>query len=518
MSLFDSYLIVAWSAAGQPGAGADAPTWALHRRKDGLARLESAPTRAEALRALGDLLAQERASGRRVLAGFGFPFGYPRGFAAAAYGASDWMAVWAGLTEALIDTGANHNNRFAIAGELNRRLGLADGPFWGHPPSQRHPGLSQLRPKEAAAFSQLGLEELRLTEAWAAARGARPAPVWQLNGVGSVGGEALTGIPAVARLRDDPRLEGARIWPFETGLTAPDTDAAPIVFAEAALAFVEPAPRPGEPPRAARVRAAASQLAALDAEGRLAPLFAGPEELGEAEREAVAREEGWMLGLEHALSGAVVPGARRLRYERDPAAIYAESFATVRAEARLDHLPEDLRDVAVRLAHACGMADVPNRLAWSDDVVASARKALAAGAPVLCDCEMVAAGVIRSLLPAGVEVLCTLNDPRTPELAQRIGNTRSAAAVELWRERVEGAVVAIGNAPTALFHLLELLDAGWPRPAAILGFPVGFVGAAESKAELAADPRGAPFLTLRGRRGGSAMASAAVNAIAKGLS
>lgn len=209
---------------------------------------------------------------------------------------------------------------------------------------------------------------------------------------------------------------------------------------------------------------------------------------------------------------------RPLNYERDPAAIYAQSFAAVRAEATLDHLPADLQDVAIRLVHACGMTDVPNRLAWSDDVARSATAALALGAPILCDCEMVAAGIIRRLLPEGAAPVVTLNDPRTPGLARDLSTTRSAAAVELWRERIGGAVVVIGNAPTALFHLLERLDDGWPKPAAILGFPVGFVGAAESKAELAARPRGVPFLTLRGRRGGSAMASAALNAIAGGLS
>ncbi|MEM6549060.1 MAG: precorrin-8X methylmutase [Pseudomonadota bacterium] len=207
-----------------------------------------------------------------------------------------------------------------------------------------------------------------------------------------------------------------------------------------------------------------------------------------------------------------------LRYERDPEEIYRQSFATVAAEARLDHLPDDLRPVAIRLVHACGMTDVPNRLAWDPAVGAAARAALTSGAPVLCDCEMVAAGVIRRLLPPGVDVVVTLNDEDVTHRAAAIRNTRSAAAVELWRERLGGAVVAVGNAPTALFHLLELLDDGWPKPAAILAFPVGFVGAAESKAALAADPRGVPFLALRGRRGGSAMASAAVNALAAAVS
>ena len=204
-------------------------------------------------------------------------------------------------------------------------------------------------------------------------------------------------------------------------------------------------------------------------------------------------------------------------YLREPAAIYAESFATVRAEASLDRFPVGLDAMVVRLIHACGMVEIADRLAFSEGAYEAGRAALAAGAPVLCDCEMVGAGIIRRYLPAGNEVVVTLNDVRVPELAAEIGNTRSAAAVELWRDRIDGAVVAVGNAPTALFHLLELLDQGWPKPAVILGFPVGFVGAAESKAELAERPRGCEFVALRGRRGGSAIASAAVNALAAGL-
>lgn len=204
-------------------------------------------------------------------------------------------------------------------------------------------------------------------------------------------------------------------------------------------------------------------------------------------------------------------------YVKDPAAIYAESFATVRAEARLERFPAGLDALAVRLIHACGMVDVADRLAFSAGAFEAGRAALLAGAPVLCDCEMVGAGIIRRYLPCDNDVVVTLNESRVPELAAEIGNTRSAAAVELWRNRIEGAVVAIGNAPTALFHLLELLDQGWPKPAVILGFPVGFVGAAESKAELAARPRGCEFVALRGRRGGSAIASAAVNALSAGL-
>ena len=204
-------------------------------------------------------------------------------------------------------------------------------------------------------------------------------------------------------------------------------------------------------------------------------------------------------------------------YEKSPSAIYAESFATVRREARLERFGPGMEALAIRVIHACGMTEVADRLAFSDQAWAAGHSALRAGAPVLCDCEMVGAGIIRRYLPADNEVIVTLNDPRVPAIAAGIGNTRSAAAVELWEDRLEGAVVAIGNAPTALFHLLELLDEGAPKPAVILGFPVGFVGAAESKAELADNPRGCNFVALRGRRGGSAIASAAVNALAAGL-
>ena len=203
-------------------------------------------------------------------------------------------------------------------------------------------------------------------------------------------------------------------------------------------------------------------------------------------------------------------------YIKDPMAIYAQSFATVRAEADLSSLPVSLHPTAVRLIHACGMVDLPADLRFSDDVYHAAHRAISMGAPILCDVEMVKAGVITRYLK-GNKVTVTLNDQSVPALAKRLGTTRSAAAVELWRDHIAGAVVAVGNAPTALFHLLEKLDQGWPKPAAILGFPVGFVGAAESKAELAANPRGVPYLALTGRRGGSAIASAAVNALAAGL-
>ncbi|MFC0397441.1 precorrin-8X methylmutase [Paraburkholderia rhizosphaerae] len=203
-----------------------------------------------------------------------------------------------------------------------------------------------------------------------------------------------------------------------------------------------------------------------------------------------------------------------LDYIRDGSEIYRQSFATIRAETDLSCIPADLEKLAVRVIHASGMVDIVGSLRFSDGAGRAGRDALKNGAPVLCDARMVAEGVTRARLPASNDVLCTLGDPTVPALARELNNTRSAAALELWRPHLAGSVVAIGNAPTALFHLLEMLDAGAPRPALILGFPVGFVGAAESKAALAADSRGVPYVVVDGRRGGSAMAAAAVNALA----
>ncbi|WP_295514643.1 precorrin-8X methylmutase, partial [uncultured Pseudomonas sp.] len=203
-----------------------------------------------------------------------------------------------------------------------------------------------------------------------------------------------------------------------------------------------------------------------------------------------------------------------LEYERDGQAIYRQSFATIRAEADLSAIPADLEKLAVRVIHACGMVDVVRDLAFSPGAGAAGRAALAAGAPILCDARMVAEGVTRTRLPADNQVICTLHDEGIRELALERGNTRSAVALERWRPHLAGSVVVIGNAPTALFYLLEMLDAGAPKPALILGMPVGFVGAMESKDALAADSRGVPYVIVRGRRGGSAMAAAAVNALA----
>ncbi|MCZ8118590.1 MAG: precorrin-8X methylmutase [Microcystis sp. LE18-22.4A] len=204
-----------------------------------------------------------------------------------------------------------------------------------------------------------------------------------------------------------------------------------------------------------------------------------------------------------------------MEYIKNGEEIYRKSFAIIRAETNWENLPDDLAPVAVRLIHSCGMTDITEDLEASPDAVKIGRNALAGGAAILCDSQMVANGITKARLPKDNPIICTLNHPEVTELAQQINNTRSAAALELWRPHLAGAVVAIGNAPTALFRLLELLDQNVDKPALILGFPVGFVGAAESKLELATNSRGVPFITLHGRRGGSAIAAAAVNALAK---
>lgn len=202
-------------------------------------------------------------------------------------------------------------------------------------------------------------------------------------------------------------------------------------------------------------------------------------------------------------------------YIRDGNAIYEKSFATIRAEADLARFDDAEADVAIRMIHACGQVEASRHFHFSPGFVDAARGALATGAPIFCDAQMVAHGVTRARLPAGNEVICTLSDPRTAEIAKAIGNTRSAAAIDLWGERLAEAVVAIGNAPTALFYLLEKLRDGAPKPAAIIGMPVGFVGAAESKDALAENSYGVPFAIVRGRLGGSAMTAAALNSLAR---
>lgn len=508
--IFGSYLVVDWSANGTPKTGKDSIWLALARPgRDPL--VENPATRAEAVARLAELIETEQAAGRRVLAGFDFPFGYPAGFAERLGEGADWQTVWARIAAELVEGENNANNRFDAAAALNG-LFPGMGPFWGNGLKR---DILDLPRKLPEGFGETLPVRLRHAEGQASAA----QEVWKLSGAGSVGGQALTGIAALEGLRH--RL-GARVWPFEAW-----SDGTAPVLAEVFPSLVEVPHLPGKVRDAVQVESLARALSALDGAGRLAGMLDAPK----AQPEDVMRHEATILGLgyEALLGRAVTEAAAEIAtppkasrppmrpYEKDPSAIYAQSFATVQAEANLGRFPQGLDRLATRLIHACGMVEVADRLVFSPEAFTAGHDALRAGKPVLCDCEMVGAGIIRRYLPAENPVIVTLNDPTVPGRAQDIGNTRSAAAVELWAPYLDGAVVAIGNAPTALFHLLELIDAGAPRPAVILGFPVGFVGAAESKAELARDPRGCDFVALRGRRGGSAMASAAVNALAAGL-
>ncbi len=501
--------MVDWSAAASPRRGRDSIWLCRLERSGGRLRetaRENLPTRLEARARLLALLSEGLAAGRSMLAGFDFPFGYPQGLAARlGLAGAPWRALWDLLAAEIEEQAGNRNNRFAVAARLNQRLGAGAAPFWGCPRAAAGPFLAMTHHRRHDA---IGLAEHRLADR----RLTGPQPVWKLAGAGSAGSQALTGIPVLRWLRDHPALARAtRLWPFETGLAPPPPrgKGGRIVFCEIYPSQVPAPQRRGEVRDSAQVRAIARHFAALDGACRLAPLFAGDPTLTPAERVTVEREEGWTLGF----TGA----PRRYAYLREPRAIYRRSFALIRREADLAALPRALHAVALRLVHAAGEPELARQLRWSPRAVAAGRAALAAGAPILVDAAMVKAGIIADRLRRN-PVLCFLGDRRLPALARRLGTTRSAAAVELWRPHLAGAIVAIGNAPTALFHLLELIAAGAPLPALVLGFPVGFVGAAEAKAALAENRLGLDFIALAGRRGGSALAAAAVNALAGGTS
>ncbi len=493
MALFDAYLMVDWSAAATPRQGADS-IWMCRRDRDGAARVVNPATRLAAREVLLEWLAADLARGRKVLAGFDFPFGYPRGLAARlGLSGPPWAALWRTLAEQIEEGAKNANNRFEVAAALNRRVGSGPGPFWGCPEGAAGPHLAMTHHR---AHEALGLAEKRIADQSISG----PQPVWKLAGAGSAGSQALTGIPVVHWLRHHPALAAAaRVWPFETGLRPPAASVG-VVLAEIYPSLIAVTPAPGEVKDRAQVIAIAQHFAALDEAGRLGSCFAPL--LAPADRDAVEAEESWILG---------VPTP----YLRDPDAIYRQSFAQIRAATDLSHLPKSLHGLALRLVHACAEPAIVGDLVAADAALGIGQAALARGAPILVDAAMVAAGITRRRLPRGNPVLCFLEDERVPALAERLGTTRSAAAVELWRPALEGAVVAIGNAPTALFHLLEMIAGGGPRPALVLGFPVGFVGAAEAKAAIAGNALGLPYITLLGRRGGSAMAAAAVNALAR---
>ncbi len=508
MAIFDAYLVVDWSAAARPRQGADSIWYGLYERgRRGLraCALANPSTRSEALERLAEILARLATRGRRTLAGFDFPNAYPAGFARrAGFPGTPWRAVWDGIAELVEDRPDNANNRFEVAAGLNERISGADFPFWGCPAGRAGPRLSARKVDRHAAE---GLAERRLAEAWV----PRAQPCWKLAYTGSVGSQALLGIPVQRALRDDSRLrDQTLVWPFETGLRPPPEGDWRVVLAEVYPSLAPIALGHGPVKDARQVTATCRLLARRDEAGQLAVDLAGPPELDSRARKIVEREEGWLLGA------GTFPATRRAggeAYLAEPAAIQAQSFARVREAARLEAPTAGLDRIAERVVHATAMPELADRLVGSDDFVQAAIRALGAGAPILVDCEMLARGITARRLPSGCEVHCSLNDPRVPGLARRRATTRSAAALELWRARLEGGVVAIGNAPTALFHLLAMLRAGAPRPAAIVALPVGFVGAAAAKAALMAESHGVPYLTLPGRLGGSAMAAAAVNAL-----
>jgi precorrin-8X/cobalt-precorrin-8 methylmutase len=504
--------------------------------------IENPPTRHGAKKLLGEILSQATVRGERVLLGFDFPFGYPTGFAQrlGLAAAPPWRVVWDEIAARVTDRENNQNDRFKVAAEFNRRISNGAFPFWGCPVGFVD---AHLGPRHHNRHAVDGLAEKRLIDCWMT--GAQPC--WKLAYTGSVGSQVLTGLPVVRALRDDPRWAGgARIWPFETGLRLPDD--ARIVFAEVWPSWWKARAELGPPNDKAQVRTVAAIFAAADCAGELSGWFAGDPSLSEDQRRIVESEEAWTLGVvaprrppktpspparrgERAAARTVAsgphpanaPAAATLSrdageghsYLRDPTAIYRRSFALIRAEADLGCFPQSLRPLALRLAHAAGDLSILDDLVWSRGAVAVGRRALADGATILVDGHMAVAGIARDRLPAHNSVVCTLDDPAARDLAQARRTTRSAAAVELWRPYLAGAVVAIGNAPTALFRLLEMLAAGADRPALILGFPVGFVGASEAKEALIGFT-GLRYIALRGRRGGSAIAAAAVNALARG--
>jgi precorrin-8X/cobalt-precorrin-8 methylmutase len=509
-NLVDRYITVDWSASNVPVTGKDS-IWIgdIARRGTTLVLLESQNprTRSEAIEIIADRLAEARQAGQKVMLGFDFVFGYPRGAAKAIAGAPDWQALWQFLARKVEDAPTNASNRFALAAEINRAFGVHGPHYWGHPQTHAYDGLAAKRPTNAYGH----IPERRRAEALIKSA----QPVWKLTGIGSVGSQSLLGIARLEALRTDPRFAGEiAVWPFQTDFERDLSK--PITIVEIYPSLFPISAADGTPRDKAQVEISARRFAELDDAGLLAEFLSAPPSLSALEHDFILKEEGWIAGVGHAALLAKLAPARPA-YLRDPDAIYAQSFATIRAEADLAHLPPELHDAAIRMIHACGMVDLAADIAGDPAMVSATQTALRAGAPILCDCEMVRSGIIERLLPGANARVVTLNEPAVPALAKSLGTTRSAAAIELWRDRLEGAVVVIGNAPTALFHLLELLDMGGPKPAAIIAAPVGFVGAAESKALLAENRSGVPFLTVLGRRGGSAIASAAFNAIAKAM-
>lgn len=505
--LFDSYLMIDWSAAATPKKGADSIWYALVERVDGKpveTSLKNPSTREVAMKEVADLLSDLSARGQKVLVGCDFAFGYPKDFGHSLE--LTWDGVWRELSHRIKDGADNHNNRFEVAATFNQRLSGTAGPFWGCPKARQSEFLESKKPYLNPLTNEMRLCEKRIS-------GVKP--VWQLLGTGCVGSQTLMGIAHLERLRHHPWLQGqVKVWPFETGLSADNLG--DITFAEIYPSQIKVSALGELPKDAIQVRTMARHYADLDQKGELAPLFAGDDTLAAEDRETVVRYEGWVLGVGQSEKDRAYDWLNN--YLKKPNDIYKRSQEMIEHDIDVSGFDADMQDVAIRMIHACGDVDVGVDIAYSDGAASVGRKALAGGCPVLVDVEMVSHGIIRKRLAQHNPVICTLNDPRTPAKAEELGTTRSAAGVEFWGDWLAGSVVVIGNAPTALFHLIQgILDGHLDKPALIIACPVGFVGAAESKETLIAlsDDLGVPYITLRGRRGGSAIAASALNALAK---
>ena len=513
MAFFQNYLMVDWSASNVPRRGKDS-IWISHFRRNERSEIEQSicnpSTRIAAIEQVAELIQRAVALKERILVGFDFPFGYPMDAIAKIAGGPGYRGLWNKLSKMLTDNETNSSNRFEVAGQLNEEVFSGAPMFWGHPPARQYTGLTPTKPKHRGRDAL----EFRVTER--EAKGAKS--VWQLSGAGCVGSQALMGIKQLSDLINRDGIgENTSVWPMDKGFNLDRTKLCTLVEIYPSLPMFHGRYADIEPKDKQQVMSVCQVFLDLDSEGLLERKFGEPQGLLPAESLKAIGGEGWILGLEiarHSVPRQVM--ASPATYLKTPGAIYAKSFAIIRREADFARFSNAEAHVAERIVHSCGMTDAADDLVFSPGAAEAGRAALLSGAPVISDAEMVRHGVIQKLLPKGNEVLCMLSDAPVAGLAAELETTRSAAQVLLWKDRLAGAVVAIGNAPTALFRLLELLDAGAPRPALVLGFPVGFVGAEESKAELIANSRGVPFIAIKGRRGGSAMAAAAVNALAAG--
>ena len=371
MTLFDRYIAVDWSAANGTHRGKDS-IWIADLARDGAVTSSNPPTREAATALLRQNLRDARSNDERVLVGFDFAFGYPRGAAKAIAGIPGWRALWTALSQAIVDTPDNRSNRFEVAAAFNREI--TQPLYWGHPPTHRYVDLHPRRPDHGYPY----VSEMRIVEK--RARGAQS--VWKLNGAGAVGGQSLVGIPRVDSLRREFDGE-ATIWPFETDF---ERHLGPIVLAEIYPSILD---LPGlvQPKDREQVEVMVERFASLDRVNLLGEFLGAPATLTPDERRVALEEEGWIAGAGHEHLLRAAPASPT--YLRDPDAIYAQSFATIRAEADLSALTPDMRDVAIRMIHACGMVDIAADIRAAPKLVAAATKALAAKAPILCDCEAV---------------------------------------------------------------------------------------------------------------------------------